>query len=117
SGSALHRRYSGSGSVMLQQGSLARARGGRRRRLWRRGLPLLLLATVALVAGLLIANTSGDAERQLVSKYVRAWVRGDYRGVYALLDAGSRRGLTETQFASRYARAAETATLTALVAG
>jgi transpeptidase family protein/penicillin-binding protein len=93
------------------------AHGGRRRRraVWRRRAPLLLVALVAFVAGVIVGNASGRAEHSLVTDYVRAWARGDYRRMYDLLDSGSRRRLSEAQFRADYARAARTATLNSVV--
>ena len=88
--------------------------GPRRHGLWRRRLPLLVLALVAFVVGLLVAANSGGAERQLVSDYVHDWARGDYARMYALLDSQSRHHLSEAQFTADYRRAGQTATLVGL---
>jgi penicillin-binding protein A len=88
----------------------------RHRRRWRRRLPLIALATAAFVVGLLVGSASGQAQRQVVSEYVRAWSHGEYARMYSLLDPGSRRQLSEAAFVARYDAAARTATLSSLVA-
>ena len=93
------------------------ARRSRRRRLLTRAAPLTVIAAVAFGAGVVIALGPGAAERQLVTRYVRAWSRGDYAGMYALLDAGSRRQISESRFASEYRAAASIATVAAITPG
>jgi peptidoglycan glycosyltransferase len=83
----------------------------RRRRLLARTLPLALLAVVAFAGGTLVGSRHESAERALALRYVRAWERGDYGGMYALLDAASRAGLSVGGFRSLYRRAATAATL------
>ncbi len=100
---------------MLSQGRGGLRPGAGRRRRWRRRAPLLLLAVAAFVVGVLVGNASGQADRQVVSSYVRAWARGDYRHMYALLASSSRRGLTEREFVAAYTRDAQIATETSLV--
>jgi cell division protein FtsI/penicillin-binding protein 2 len=77
-------------------------------------VPLIVLAAAAFAAGLLVAGSTGQAERRLVTDYVHAWAHDDYARMYALLDARSRDALSEAQFASRYAADARTATLTSV---
>jgi cell division protein FtsI/penicillin-binding protein 2 len=72
-------------------------------------------ALAALAAGLVVGSSYGGAERALVTRYVRDWRHQDYRAMYALLAPDSRRGLSATQFIAEYQRAAETATLLAVV--
>jgi cell division protein FtsI/penicillin-binding protein 2 len=72
------------------------------------------LAIAAFAIGVLVGNAPGHAERQLVTNYVHAWARGDYRQMYALLDSRSRQRMTEAQFAADYLQDARTATLDAL---
>jgi cell division protein FtsI/penicillin-binding protein 2 len=57
----------------------------------------------------------GGAERTVVTQYVRAWARGDYSRMYALLDGPSRARVDEVRFADAYARSARTATLVRLI--
>jgi cell division protein FtsI/penicillin-binding protein 2 len=83
----------------------------RKRRLLARTLPLVLLAVGAFAAGTLVGSRHDSAERALAQRYVRAWERGDFGGMYALLDAPSRAGLSAGGFRSLYRRGADTATL------
>jgi len=68
-------------------------------------------AAAAFAAGVVIGNRHGADERAVALRYVRDWARGDFHGMYALLDAGSRERLSEPAFAAAYASAALTATL------
>ncbi len=86
----------------------------RRRLLTRAVLPVLVIAGVAFAVGIVTASGPGQAERQLVSRYVAAWTAGDYPGMYAMLDASSRAHTTEPGFHAAYQRAAATATLVSL---
>ncbi len=79
-----------------------------------RGWVLGVLALIGFAAGILVATGGSQPERQLVSRYVGAWSRGDYAGMYALLDTSSQRRLGEPQFATEYRSAAATATTSAL---
>jgi hypothetical protein len=88
---------------------------GHRRRRWRRRAPLLALAVAAFAAGVLVGNASGRAERKLVSAYVQAWARGDYTGMYRLLDSRSRRRVSQGRFTAEYRSDARTATLLGLI--
>jgi peptidoglycan glycosyltransferase len=90
---------------------------GRRRRLLTRAAPLGGVAVLAFGAGVVAAGAPGRAERRLVSRYVTAWAAGDYPGMYALLDAGSRQHISEAQFEADYRNAADAATLEAIVPG
>jgi hypothetical protein len=94
-------------------------RGGarRRRRLLTRAAPLAVVAVAAFVAGAVVAGAPGRAERRVVTQYVQAWARQDYRGMYALLDTASRSRTSEAKFAGEYRRAAEMSTLTEVALG
>ncbi len=87
----------------------------RRRRLLTRAVPLAVLAVLAFGAGIVIATGPGRAERHLVSSYVTAWERGDYRHMYSLLDEASRQRMSEKQFVAAYRTAAGIATLISVV--
>jgi hypothetical protein len=89
-------------------------RRGRRQRLYTRTLPLLLIAAGAFAIGVFIATGSGRAERALVTRYVRAWARGDFRLMYSLLGRASRQSISEPAFAAVLQRDAGTATMTSL---
>jgi penicillin-binding protein A len=89
----------------------------RRRRLLRRGAPIITLAIIAFVAGVLLSGNSGAAERQTVSQYVRAWARGDFAQMYNLLDRASQRLVPRELFAAELRNAAATATVVGLRPG
>jgi peptidoglycan glycosyltransferase len=89
----------------------------RRRRLLTRTVPLTAIAAVAFGAGVVVALGPGQAEGQLVTRYVRAWTRGDYAAMYALLDAPSRQRLSESAFSAKLRGAAATATVESLSYG
>src|SRR5438270_8299365 len=89
----------------------------RRRRLLTRTLPLGGVAVAAFVAGAVVATGPGRAERRLVSNYIGAWSHNDYRRMYGLLDAGSRKRISESAFAADYQAAATTATVSSLTRG
>jgi cell division protein FtsI/penicillin-binding protein 2 len=72
------------------------------------------LVAVAAAIALIVLTSGGPDQRALVTRYVRAWVRGDYPLMYSLLDRGSQVGLSERAFAADYRRAADTATTTGL---
>src|SRR5581483_238604 len=91
--------------------------GARRRRLLTRTLPLGGIAVAAFVAGAVVATGPGRAERRLVSSYVGAWAHTNYAQMYRLLDASSRKHLSESAFAAAYQAAATTATLSSLARG
>jgi cell division protein FtsI/penicillin-binding protein 2 len=80
-------------------------------------VPLAVIAVAAFVAGVIEATAPARDERALARHYVSDWARGDYRGMYALLDTASRLAITEQHFVSAYQRAAATATLTQLIPG
>jgi penicillin-binding protein A len=76
-----------------------------------------VLAAASMVAGIFVGTSPGSAERRVITRYVQAWVRGDYRAMYALLDPKSRSRLSERQFVAAYERTAGTATLKSVTPG
>ena len=101
---------------MTEEGTRRHARrNARRRRLLTRAGPLLVVALVAFVWGIIYETAPGRAERHLVSNYVHAWARGDYKRMYALLDPSSRRRISESQFVAAYEDVAGIATLVSVV--
>ncbi len=81
-----------------------------------RVIPLVVLAALAFVAGILIATGPGKAERRLVTHYVQAWQSSNFAQMYSMLDPDSRRRLSEAQFIAAYRGAATTATLLSVTA-
>ncbi len=92
-------------------------RRSRRRRLLTRAVPICVLAAASVVAGIFVGTSPGRAERRVITRYVQAWARGDYRAMYALLDPKSRSRVSERQFVAAYERAAATATLSSVTPG
>jgi len=83
----------------------------RRRRLAARLLPLLLIASVAFGAGLLIGARHEPRERVIAERFLAAWGRAEVGSMYELLDAPSREQYSVGGVRSLYRRAAEAATL------
>lgn len=92
-------------------------RDTRRRRLLTRTAPLGGVAAIAFAAGVVTATAPGRAERQLVTQYVQDWAHGDYSRMYTLLDADSRRHISQARFTAALSDAASTATLTSIAPG
>jgi len=83
-----------------------------------RVLPLAALAAGAVAAGvILIASSSGDAQRRVATDYVAAWARGDYARMYALLSPAAQAKRSEAGFAAAYRAAARAATTIAVIPG
>jgi cell division protein FtsI/penicillin-binding protein 2 len=76
-----------------------------------------VIAAAAVGLGIYEAGAGSRSARATVSRYVRAWSRGDFAQMYSLLNAASRRHLTAAQFAAAYATAAQTATLRSIHIG
>src|SRR6201999_3008362 len=74
-----------------------------------------IVAIAALVFGAIVGTAPGRAEHRLVTKYGDAWAHRDYARLYALLDDGSRKRISESRFAATLEAAATTATLAAIV--
>ncbi len=83
----------------------------RRHRLFARALPLVALAVAAFAIGTLVGSQHRSRERVVADRFVRAWERGDYGGMYALLAASSRAKLSRGGFQSLYRRAVQDASL------
>jgi hypothetical protein len=90
----------------------------RRRRLLRRLLPTVaIVAVVALAIGLIAGRDPGRAARDTVEQFATLWSRGDYRGMYALIDDRATLDTSLAEFEAAYRGAATTATTTALTTG
>jgi penicillin-binding protein A len=94
-----------------------RSRRTRRRRLLTRAAPLGGVAAIAFAVGVVAATAPARAERRLVTRYVSAWAHGDFASMYKMLDADSRRRVSEPEFRAAYRSAATTATLTSIIPG
>jgi penicillin-binding protein A len=85
---------------------------GRRQRL----LLLLSAAALALIAGLVVGARHVPPATKVAGAFGAAWERGDYRAMYALLSDDARARTSLRRFEAAYRRAAETLTLTGVVA-
>jgi len=82
----------------------------------RRAGAVAALASVAFVIGTIVgAAHSGSPAGELAGRFVSAWARGDYTGMYADIDASAQRGVSPEEFARVYAGALRTATATRVV--
>lgn len=89
--------------------------GAQRRRFFTHGLPLVGLATLAFVAGL-IAGAGGDGA-SAAERFATAWERGDFAAMYAELAPDARSRHSRREFEAAYENAAETATVQSIDAG
>jgi penicillin-binding protein A len=81
----------------------------------RRALPVLALAVVAFAVGAIVGAVRGASPAsRLAGQFVAAWTRGDYRAMYADIDAASQRRTTPSAFAASYEAAMRTATATSV---
>lgn len=76
-------------------------------------------AIVAFAIGAIVgAGHSGSASHALAARFLKAWTRGDYGGMYLDTDSSSRGSLSPAEFAAGFEQALGTATATRLrVAG
>jgi peptidoglycan glycosyltransferase len=73
---------------------------------------VIALAAVAFVVGVIFGlHRGGSPAVRVADQFTAAWVRGDYRQMYADIDAASRRHTSERQFAHAYEEALTTATV------
>jgi penicillin-binding protein A len=93
------------------------SRRRRKSKLTRRLLPIVALAVVAFGFGVYEASGSPGDGRAVVARYVTAWDHGNDAAMYALLSPHSKRAMSERAFATKLAKAADTATVRSLHAG
>ncbi|MBK5109792.1 MAG: hypothetical protein JJE10_00325 [Thermoleophilia bacterium] len=91
-------------------------RSERQQRLKTRALPLIAIALVAFILGV-IQGCPGDPNRSAAERYVAAWSKGDYGAMYEELSATSREAIAVEQFKERYAESVAMATMTSLTGG
>jgi penicillin-binding protein A len=89
-----------------------RARAARRHRV----IALGVLAAVSLAAGIVIGAGHKSSSEKLAARYVDAWRRGDYRGMYELLTDASKAHYSQAAFTAAYTRARDTATVQSITA-
>jgi hypothetical protein len=81
----------------------------------RRARPVIALAGVAFVIGAIAgADHAPSYAHALAARFIAAWARSDYAGMYAEIDARSQRALTPSEFANVYQSALTTATATGM---
>src|ERR1700693_4703523 len=81
----------------------------------RRARPVIALALLAFVIGVIVgANSGSSASDALAARFVAAWSRSDYAAMYEVVDPATKRSLTPDGFAAAYAEAMRTATATSL---
>jgi peptidoglycan glycosyltransferase len=90
-----------------------RARAARRHRLAALGA----LAAASLAIGVFVGAAHKSSSEKLAARFVAAWQRGDYRGMYGLLTDSSKARYPLPAFMAAYARARDTATMEAVTAG
>src|SRR3954466_6836734 len=89
----------------------------RRKRLTGRALPLAVLAAAAFGGGVYAGAAHTAPERRIAERFVDAWERRDYGGMYQLLSAASQRRTPGRRFRRAYAPAAQVATVQRVRAG
>jgi len=86
----------------------------RRRRLTHRAAPLLVIAFVALLGGIVVGAAYVAPQRKVADRFARAWARSDFKAMYGLLSKRSRARVSRAAFDQAYGNAAATATLRSL---
>lgn len=81
----------------------------RRRRLERRTLPILVVAALALAAGLVKGASHVPNEQRVAERFAKAWETGDYAALRALLTPATRQA-DAAALAAAYAATASTTT-------
>jgi penicillin-binding protein A len=89
----------------------------RRRHRALRLLPVVLVAAAAFAGGAVVAAGRGGDERDVVRRFARAWERGDYGTMHALLADAAASRVPLDSFTRRYRAAAATATATSVRTG
>ncbi len=82
----------------------------RRQRLKSRALPLVGIAFVAFVMGV-VQGCPGNPNKDAAGRYVDAWEKGDYESMYAELSTKSQEAIPLDRFEARYEDTAAIATL------
>jgi penicillin-binding protein A len=90
-----------------------RARAARRRRL----AALAVLGAGSLAAGLLVGASHGSSSQRMAERFVAAWQRGDYAGMWSMLTPASQRRVRLAEFIDDYTHDRDMATAQRMVAG
>ena len=88
----------------------------RQHRLKTRALPLIAVALVAFIAGVIL-GCPGSPNRDAAERYVAAWSEGDYKAMHDELSTASREAIKLDHFEQRYAESEAMATMTSLSGG
>jgi penicillin-binding protein A len=83
----------------------------------RRLVPLAVVATLALIAGIVIGARHVPPASRVAGAFGAAWERGDYRAMYSLLSDDARVHTSARRLARSYRQAAQTLTLVRVKAG
>ncbi|MFL5844012.1 MAG: penicillin-binding transpeptidase domain-containing protein [Solirubrobacteraceae bacterium] len=83
----------------------------RRRRLERRTLPILGIAALALVIGLVVGAGHVSAEQRAAERFATAWGKADYAGMQAALSPAARQATSADALVQAYRATASTATV------
>lgn len=87
----------------------------RQKRLKTRALPLVAIALVSFVVGM-IKGCPGSPNRDAAEQYVKAWQQSDYEAMYGMLSTKSREGISLERFVARYGESEAEATLQSIEA-
>lgn len=82
-------------------------------RLVRRSAPLVVLAFIAFVAGV-VTGCPGSPNKDAAERYTEAWSKGDYSAMHAELSTVSRSAVPLERFIARYGESEALATLESL---
>lgn len=88
-------------------------RDERQQRLKTRALPLVVIALIAFVAGM-VKGCPGHPNRDAAESYLEAWSERDYSKMHASLSTKSREAIPLDRFTARYEKAEAIATLKGL---
>ncbi|HEX5984368.1 MAG TPA: penicillin-binding transpeptidase domain-containing protein [Solirubrobacterales bacterium] len=88
----------------------------RRRRLVTRTLPLLVVALIAFVVGM-VAGSPGSPEKDAAERFTEAWQAKNFKAMYAELNDASRARLDRGEFEEAYRSAQEVATTRGIEVG
>lgn len=88
----------------------------RRERLKTRALPLIAIALVSFVAGV-ISGCPGNPNRDAAERYLEAWQQNDYEAMHSELSTVSREAVPLERFTERYEEAEAVATLQGIEKG
>ncbi len=91
--------------------------GERYRRLTHRTIPIVGLALVSLVIGLIVGATAGSSTKRIGREYADAWQRGDVQAMRALFTPEAKQRYSAAEVRQALAAASDTATATGFTIG